>query len=189
MRARLLLQPFAAMALGLFALLLASIGPASAQPASSARESAVKAAFLYKFAAFVEWPAGTFQQADQPLVIGVSDDDDIADDLEQLLAGRSDVRPVLVRRVRDAASLRGVHVLFVSRRSESRLRETLDAVKGAVLIVTEQANALRLGSVLNFSDEGGRVRFGASLTSADAHNLKLSARLLAVAKVIEGRKR
>jgi hypothetical protein len=188
MRARLLLRPFAAMALGLWAL-LASTSPASAQPAPSARESAVKAAFLYKFAAFVEWPPGTFERADQPLVIGVSGDDDIADDLEQLVADRSDKRPVSVRRVHDEASISGVHVLFVARRREARLRETLNAVKGPVLLVTEQPGALRLGSVLNFSEEGGRVRFGASLTSAEARNLKLSARLLAVAQVIEGRNR
>jgi hypothetical protein len=174
------------MALGLIAL-LAGAAPASAQPAP-ARESAVKAAFLYKFAAFVEWPPGTFQRPDQLLVIGVSGDDEIADDLEQLVAGRSDQRPVTVRRLHDEAATSGVHVLFVARRREARLREVLDAVKGPVLLVTEQPGALRLGSVLNFSAEGGRVRFGASLTSAEAHNLKLSARLLAVAYVVEGRR-
>ena len=188
MRALLPFRPFAAMALGLCAL-LANAGPASAQPVPSARASAVKAAFLYKFAAFVEWPPGTFQRADQPLVIGVSGDGDVADDLEQLLAGRSDTRPVSVRRVHDEASSSGVHVLFIASRREAQLRETLNAVKGPVLLVTEQPGALRLGSVLNFSEENGRVRFGASLTSADARNLKLSARLLAVAKVIEGRNR
>jgi hypothetical protein len=187
MQARLLLRWFVPMVLGLYAL-LASRVPASAQTAPSARESAVKAAFLYKFAAFVEWPPGTFQRPDQPLVIGVSGADDIADDLEQLVAGRSDKRPVTVRRVHDDASMSGVHVLFVASRREARLREALDAVKGPVLLVTEQPGALRLGSVLNFSEQGGRVRFGASLTSAEAHNLKLSARLLAVAYVVEGRR-
>jgi hypothetical protein len=176
------------MALGLIAL-LAGAALASAQPASPARESAVKAAFLYKFAAFVEWPPGTFQRPDQLLVIGVSGDDEIADDLEQLVAGRSDQRPVTVRRLHDEAATSGVHGLFVARRREARLREVLDADKGPVLLVTEQPGALRRGSVLNFSAEGGRVRFGASLTSAEARNLKLSARLLAVAQVIEGRNR
>jgi hypothetical protein len=167
--------------------LFTSIGSAGAQPEQAARASAVKAAYLYKFADFVEWPAGTFQRPDQTLVIGVWDDDEVAADLEQLAGGRApDVRPVSVRRVHDAASAGAVHVLFMGARRENRLREALDAVPGPVLIVTDQANALRLGSVLNFSAEAGRIRFGASLSSAEARNLKLSARLLAVAQLIEG---
>ena len=51
-----------------------------------------------------------------------------------------------------------------------------------------QPGALRLGSVLNFSADGGRVRFSASLASAEARNLKLSARLLTVAQAVEGRR-
>jgi hypothetical protein len=167
--------------------MLAARAPAAAQPAPAARESAVKAAFLYKFGAFVEWPAGTFQRPDQPILIGVWDDEEVAADLEQLVGERAvDFRPVAVRRVRDAASAAGVHVLFIGNRRESRLREALDAVHGPVLTVTEQPGALRLGSVVNFSAEAGRIRFGASLSSAEARNLKLSARLLAVAQVIEG---
>ncbi|HSH92211.1 MAG TPA: YfiR family protein [Ramlibacter sp.] len=153
-------------------------------------ESAVKAAFLFKFAAFIEWPPGTFQRADQPLVIGISDDDDIADDLEQLTRGRTaEGRPVSIRRVAEGSAAAGVHILFISQRRDTRLKDAIDAVAGPVLIVTEQPGALRLGSVINFTTESGRVRFSASLTSAEARNLKLSARLLAVAQSIEGRVR
>jgi hypothetical protein len=186
MRARSLFRLLVGLALGL-APLLASVGSAAAQPA--ARESAVKAAFLYKFPAFVDWPPGTFQRPDQPLVIGVSGDDDVADDLEQLVAARSDVRPVVVRRVPEGASADGVHILFLGGRRDTRLREAIDAVKGPALIVTEQPGGLQLGSVLNFSSDAGRVRFSASVSSAEARGLKLSSRLLAVAQAVEGRAR
>jgi hypothetical protein len=185
MQLRSLLRWVSVAALALAA--LAAVGPAVAQAAPAARESAVKAAFLYKFAAFVEWPAGTFQRPDQPLVIGVWDDEEVAADLEQLLGGRAaEFRPVAVRRVRDAASAAGVHVLFLGPRRDNRLRDALEAVHGPVLMVTDQPGALRLGSVINFSAEAGRVRFSASLASAEARNIKLSARLLAVAQDIEG---
>ena len=159
--------------------------------APSATESAVKAAFLFKFAAFAEWPPGTFQRADQPLVIAVSGDDEVAGDLEQLASRAIEGRPVSVRRLPDTATAtaRGAHVLFLAARRESRLREALEAVAGPVLVVTEQAGALGWGSIINFMPEGGRVRFGVSLASADARNIKLSARLLAVAQLIEGRAR
>ena len=187
MTARSLFRLFVGIAFGLGPL-VACIGGASAQ-APATRESAVKAAFLYKFSAFVDWPAGTFQRRDQPLVIGVSGAEAVADDLEQLLAARRDARPVLVRRVQEGASTKGVHILFLGARREPRLREAIDAAEGPVLIVTEQPGAMQLGSVLNFSSEAGRVRFSASLISAEARNLKLSSRLLALAQAVEGRPR
>ena len=153
-------------------------------------ESAVKAAFLFKFPAFVEWPAGTFQRPDQPLVIGVAGDDEVAADLEQIATGHTiDSRPVQVRRIPEGTPATGVHVLFVSNRRDARLKEVIEATAGPVLVVTEQAAGLKLGGVLNFVAEGGRVRFAASLTAADARGLKLSSRLLSVAQSVEGRGR
>jgi hypothetical protein len=163
---------------------------ALAQAPTDVTESALKAAFLFKFAAFIDWPAGTFQRPDQPLVIGVSGDDPVALDLEHLVAGRSVAgRPLVARRVAENGPFTDLHVLFLGNRRDHKLREALAAVPGPVLVVTEQPEALRLGSVLNFSSEDGRVRFSASLTSAEARNLKLSSRLLAVAQLVEGRNR
>lgn len=163
-------------------------GSARAQSAPVTRASAVKAAFLYHFARFVEWPPGTFRKPDEPLVIAVSGDAEVAADLEQLVSGRTiDGRPVAVRRVAQLHVPEDAHVLYLGQRRENRLREALHAVAGPVLVVTEQSGALQLGSVLNFVTDMGRVRFSASLASADARNLRLSARLLAVAQAIEGR--
>jgi hypothetical protein len=159
---------------------------AAQSPAAS--EAEVKAAFVLKFAGFVEWPADAFPRPDDPLVIGVAGDDEIAANIEQLAAGRRmEGRPVVVRRLPDAGPFTGVHILLLGRRSETRLRDLIAAAAGQTLVVTQQPGALRLGSVINFSTEGGRVRFAVSLASADARNLKLSARLLAVAQSVEGR--
>jgi len=161
---------------------------AAAQSPPAATEAEVKAAFLLKFAGFVEWPADTFARPDDPLVIGVAGDDEIAGNVEQLAAGRRlEGRPVVVRRLPEAGPFTGVHILLLGRRSEARLRDVAAAAAGPVLVVTQQPGALRLGSVINFSTEGGRVRFAVSLASADARNLKLSARLLTVAQAVEGR--
>lgn len=157
--------------------------------AETARESAVKAAFLYKFASFVEWPAGAFPPVGQPLVIAVSGDDEVAADLEQMTAGRTiEGRPVVVRRLSADTASTGIHILYLGSRREGLLREAIDSTTGPVLVVTTQPGALRWGSVLNFSADGGRVRFSASLASAEARHLKLSARLLTVAQTVEGRR-
>ena len=175
--------------LALIWLSLACDAPAWAQSGST-RESAVKAAFLYKFAGFVEWPAGTFSRADEPLVIGVLGNDAVLADLDQVVVGRTlEGRPIRVRRMREDDSAERVPVLLIGATREGRLRELAAAVPGPVLIVTEQPDGLRLGGVLNFVQDGGRIRFTASVTAAEARGLRLSARLLAVAQAVEGRAR
>lgn len=161
-----------------------------AQAPGAASESAVKAAFLFKMAGFVEWPAGTFRRADDPLVVTVAGNDAVAAGLEQIAAGRTlDARPVVVRRLREGEPAPATHLLMVGAGREARVRELAASVPGPVLVVTEQDNGHALGGVLNFVVNGGRVRFTASLPVADARGLRLSARLLAVAQAVEGRSR
>ena len=170
-------------------LLLACVQPL-ARAQGAPRDSAVKAAFLFKFGSFVEWPAGRFKAPQEPFVIGVVGDDAVADELELLAAGRSvEGRPLRIRTLRDGEAPGPVHVLFVGTLRPQRLRDLLAATPGPVLVVTQQDGALQAGSVLNFIADGARVRFDASLASAEMRDLKLSARLLAVARHVEGRSR
>lgn len=178
--------------LGLVALplLMAGAAPHAVAQGAAPRESAVKAAFLFKFGSFVEWPAATFKSPQDPLVIGVLADDAVAEELEQLAAGRSvEGRPLRLRTLKDGEAPGPVHILFVGAMRPQRLRDLLAAVPGPVLVVTQQEGALAAGSVINFAAEAGRVRFDASLASAETRDLKLSARLLAVARHVEGRGR
>lgn len=164
------------------------LAPAHAQATLTApRESAVKAAFLMKFGAFVDWPPQAFRRPDEPLVIGVLGDDAVHADLEQLTQGRSvNGRPLLALRLREPpAQGERVHVLFLATRNESRLRELLARTAGPVLVVTQAESGLVLGSALNFVLEQGRVRFEASPRAAEGRGLKLSSRLLAVARSVE----
>jgi hypothetical protein len=159
----------------------------AADPVAS--ESAVKAAFLYKFASFVEWPPGALKP-DAPLSIGVMGDDAVAGDLEQIVAGRTfEGRPIVVRRLREGDDAGAVHVLLVGTGRDSRMRDVVASTPGPVLLVGEQENGLQLGAVLNFVTDAGRVRFSASQAAAEARGLRLSARLLAVAQAVEGRPR
>lgn len=159
-------------------------GPAAAQ-AAAASESAVKAAFLFKFGGFVEWPAAAFSRPDEPFVIGIAGDEAVFSALEEMGAGRSvQGRPLLVRRVREPQT--GVHLLYIGNMREGRLRELLPAPAVPVLVVTSQDGGLRLGGAINFGEERGRVRFSAAPSQALSRGLRLSARLLEVAQAIEG---
>jgi hypothetical protein len=154
-----------------------------AQTLNGPRESAVKAAFLIKFASFVDWPPSAFPQPGDPLVIGVIGDDGLLADLEQLAQGQSvNGRPVHALRLRELpAADERVHILYVAAPTEGRLRDLVPRVAGPVLVVTQSDGALALGAALNFVLERGRLRFEASPRAAAAHGLKLSSRLLAVA--------
>ena len=175
-----------ACAFGMAALLLAA-GGAAAQPAlDRARETLVKAAFLHKFASFVEWPQGQFDKPDSPLRIGILGNDAIWQDLNELARDRDrDGRPVIVTRLKEGDPLTGYHILYM-KTTAPRMTELLQQVPDGVLTVADSDGAHPRGSVISFFVETGHVRFGISVDSATRQRLRLSPRLLAVARNVQG---
>ena len=159
--------------------------PAWGQDAPVTEES-VKAAFLYKFPGFVEWPAPVLENPDEPVLIGVIGGNDVFAELSLISQTRKGGRPVVVRRVFDTSGLAGLHMLFIGSRERGRATELIRAAQQhGVLTVTEWEGALRLGSVINFvTSADGRVRFEISLEPAEKSKLRLSSRLLAVAQQV-----
>lgn len=163
----------------LLAAVLAILAPlALAQPEL---EAAVKAAYLYKFAGYVEWPASALPSGNAPLVIGVAGADAVFAQLEAMLLRRTvNGRPVVARRLREGDPTEGVHVLYAGAALAGSA--WLRALRGRpLLLVSDAPEGLREGA-LNFVIVDGRVRFEASLPSAERAGLKLSSRLLAVAE-------
>lgn len=146
-------------------------------------ERSVKAAFLYKFLGYTEFPSNAFADATSPVVIGVVGADELAAELTRVVAGRTVAgRPVQVKLFREGDTPAQVHLLFVGGGDSARVRDVLRAVKGApMLLVTENEQGLLHGSVINFKIVDERVRFDVSLEAADRNSVKLSSRLLTVA--------
>jgi uncharacterized protein DUF4154 len=151
-------------------------------------ELRVKAAFLYKFAGYVEWPPNSFARPETPVTIGVIGAEPLATELALAVTGRTvNDRPVTVKRLKAGESLAGIHVLFVGRAENARLGQLAQSAQPrSILTVTESDGALARGSVINFVLTGGRVRFEIALDSAEKSGLKLSSRLLAVAQQVTG---
>lgn len=169
---------------GLFALWAALIfGAGLDAHAQQAAEPTVKAAFLYKFAGYVEWPPNNFPAPDSPFVIGVLGADEVAAELERIVPGRTvNDRRVVVRRLKEGEPPRGAHLLFVGR-AEASLRPILRTAQAqGVLTVTETERGLELGSAINFVVAEDRVGFEVSLDSAERVGLRISSRMLAVAR-------
>lgn len=163
------------------AMLLFACCAAAAQP----KEHEVKAAFLFKFLSFVEWPRDALP-SDSPIVIGLVGAQDVAAELQQIAAGRSvDGRRVVVRPVREGEPHADVHLMFFGRGEAARLRELQrTAPTEPLLIVCEWDGALDAGAVVNFLRGDGRVRFEVALDAAERRNLRISPRMLAVAQSV-----
>jgi len=155
-----------------------------AQGDTQTAEYQVKAAFLYKFASYVDWPPAALPRPDSPLVIGVAGADALADELERAVAGRNvNGHPMTVRKLRRGDALTGVHILFVGRAEGGRAAEILAAARGQpVLTVTESEDAFTSGAAINFVVVDDKVRFDVAVHPAQLGNLRISSRLLAVAR-------
>jgi hypothetical protein len=160
----------------------------NAQPvAADANEQQVKAAFLYKFLNYVEWPASAFDSNDAPYVIGVMDNNEIADTLSNIATGRRiNNRLVIVKKLHAGDPLNHVHMVFIDDDDKARLPQLLKKLPMQVLSVTESDGALAQGSMINFRLSENKVRFEIALDAAEQAGLKLSSRLLVVAISVKG---
>lgn len=166
-------------------MLLAWSGVAAAQPSV---ESQVKAAYLFKFAGFVEWPEGSFARADSPLQIGVAGNDALADQLEQMVAGRTvGGHAVMVRKLRRGDPVSGMHVLFIGAMERAAIVDLLTAARGqSVLTVSDADDSLALGCMIAFVVTRERLRFDVALGQVNSSRLRISARMLAAANRVQG---
>ena len=150
---------------------------------------AVKAAFLFRFASFVQWPADV--PATGPFVIGVAEGEPVAAQLDLLLHGMS-VRgqPVAVRRIAKTEELDGVRILYVGPGAMVRTRALrAKAATLPILLVTDRDDGFEAGGVINFIEAPRNVRFEVSLVAADRARLTIDSALLAVAARVERRVR
>jgi hypothetical protein len=146
---------------------------------------AVKAAYLFRFASYVEWPEAA--RGAPEFVIGVVGADGVAVHLETLLTGMSvRGRPAIVRRVSTPAQLDGVHILYVGARVFRSARPLrVRAMEKPILIVTDASGGLAGGGVINFIEVNRNLRFEISLEAAARSSLKIDAALLSVAARVD----
>ena len=177
----------AAMLLALPLLALLPTPPASADtPSSGVLERRVKAAFLYKFLGYAEFPPQAFADGAAPLTIGVVGSDEMAAELARIAAGRMiGGRTIMVRQFREQDTQIPVHLLFIAGSDPARVGRLMRAAPSALLTVTECANPQHCGSVINFRIVDERERFDVSLDAAEKNNVKLSSRLLTVANRVQ----
>lgn len=167
---------------------LSGFGLAS-EPTAEVLANRVKAAYVFKFSAYVEWPVAVLADETTPLVIGVMGAEGMVAELSKLSVDhRVNNRLVRIKGLKPEDSINGIHVLVVGAQENDRLKYWLDGVRTQpVLTVSESTHALEDGSIINFVTVDDRIRFEVSVMNADRNGLKISSRLLGVALRVDGR--
>jgi len=170
--------------------LIVSLNPIanSAEP-SRPGEYEVKAAFLYNFIKFTEWPPEEIAKSGQPFVIGVLGKDPFGAALDKVVEGEAVFKkPIVTKRfsrLEDAASS---HVLFISSSEGNNLSAILRALDShSILTVSEIDNFAQRGGVINLKKENERIVFEINIDAARHAGLSMNAQLLKLAKIVKGR--
>jgi len=170
----------------LLALLLLGGGGRAGADAGDDLEYQVKAAFLFNFAKFAEWPADAFAGPEAPITICVAGDDPFGESLDAAVRGETvGGRRLAVQRTRGLAKLRDCQIVFVAGSERGRRHAILSSLEGAaVLSVGEDDGFLTDGGVVRFVLDQNRVRFEINLAAAEDNRLKLSSKLLRLARAV-----
>lgn len=164
----------------------AAVAPTTARAEGSAPpEYQVKAAYLFNFAKFVEWPAWAFESDTSPLVIGVLGNGAFLHDLESTIQNKKiNNHPVIVRTVESASEFKSCHILFLSDAEKRRWGEIQNTLADAPVLTVSENNDrfLAEGGMINFVLEQKMVRFEISNANAKKAGLQISSKLLALSR-------
>jgi hypothetical protein len=169
-------------ALGILVLLLNNTWAQS----PAAGEYQIKAAFLFNFAKFVEWPPSSFPDGSTPLRICVLGRDPFGEELRNIIMQKKvSGRTLEVDQVVDPKEARNCQILFIASSEKTPVNQILQALRGAnVLTVGDTKGFVQQGGMINFVLENDRVQFEVNPKAAEQAGLKISSKLLSVAKLV-----
>ncbi len=151
------------------------------------KEYQVKAAFLFNFCRFVEWPAVSFAGPASPIVIGVLGEDPFGAALDDIVRDETVRNRTLV--VRHDVKTDGIpqcHLLYIARSAKDQLAGILAAAAPqAALTVSDIDQFAHRGGMIGFYLEGKKIRFEINAALAQQHGLKLNAQLLSLGKIVD----
>ena len=150
--------------------------------AQAANEYQVKAAFIFNFAKFVEWPADAVGDGGA-LVVGVVGDDPFGGALDRLNGNTANGRALRIKRFRGRDDLRACQVLFISTSEDSHLKKIMESIRGtSVLTIGEMPQFNQSGGMIRFVIQNNKVRFEINAAAAGQARLRISSKLLALSK-------
>lgn len=178
--------------LGAIMLLLLSLfmGPAVRSQEATVSADQLKAAFLYNFVRFVEWPTNAFSTDSTPMTLGVLEGDRSTDKFAAELASllkekKAHNRPIIVKKLTSTTEAATCHVVFVADSEARRAGQVADATRGkAILLVGESGDFLANGGMINIvqDEKQKQLRFDIAPKNAERASLTMSSHLLRLAR-------
>jgi len=168
-------------------LCLAGAWAVAAETGPVVGEYQVKAAFIYNFTKFTDWPPSAFSSPGAPIVIGILGEDPFGQTMDDVVRGEVvRERPLVVKRLRPDDDLRSCHVLFISRSEQQRLPAVLSQLKGSpVLSVGDIAGFAEQGGMVNLLLASKTVKIEINQAAAEQAGLQISAKLLKLARLVK----
>lgn len=151
------------------------------------KEYQVKAAFLFNFTRFIEWPADAFAAADSPFILGVVGTNPFGSHLEEIIKGESiNGHPLVLRYFKTSADVTPCHILYIALDNKEEMKKAMiqaDALNA--LTVSDISNFTKQGGIIRFVTEDNKTRIRINLSAARAEGLTISSKLLKLAEIVE----
>jgi hypothetical protein len=149
-------------------------------------EYEVKAAFIHNFTQFIDWPPGAFEGEKSPFRIGILGSGLIDKPLMDLNGKKVNQRSLEISRVQNLEKISQYHVIFVNPSENKRTQSILKTLKGTgILTIGDTPGFAEQCGVVNFYLKSGKVRFEVNIEASQRENLKISSRLLRLARIVD----
>ncbi|MFC1735784.1 YfiR family protein [Candidatus Hydrogenedentota bacterium] len=157
---------------------------------TSYEEYEVKAAFLFNFAKYVEWPEKAFADERDPIIVGVLGENPFKGRLEQIAKGKTiGERELVIRIFKRVQDIKKCHILFIGASERNNMTEILKTLEeGHILAVGETKEFALQGGIIGFTKEENKIRFEINADAAERAGLKISSKLLKLARIVKNGK-
>lgn len=171
----------------LMLLLLATLNPAIAQ-IRPANEKQVKAAFIYNFTHFIDWPATSFASESAPFVIGIVGNDPIAEYLSDLVKDeKCGYRNISVQKFATYNDIGNCNILYIPGNEASKLKSIIPELnRRGILTVVDDASYSKWGGIVCFFKQQNKLRLQINISQAKAAELTISSKLMSVSDIYKG---
>ena len=150
------------------------------------REHQVKAAYIYNFFSYVEWPDQAFNKEEETLSICIIGNDPFGEVFDRVEGRYAKRKRLVIRRVSSVEDIQGCHILFVSTSEIKHLASILSSLKKrSILTVSDIEGFTAKGGIIEFFKKGNNIRFKINIRALDQAGLKISSKLLELATIIK----
>lgn len=155
--------------------------------AQETREYQLKAAFIFNFTQFVEWPAHSFPSSQTPAVIGILGQDPFGPYLKEIIAGESlNQHPLVIQHYNDIDEVKDCHVLFIGIGDKKKLESIIAKLKGKnILTISETYGFTKLGGMIRLYTKENKINMQINIDAVKEGDLTISSKLLKLAEIVK----